>query len=170
MFRTVRALAAVLAAAAGITAATCGSGEAATRAATPAAARAAAPAAAPAGPMEARSLLVGTNTIWNYSDVGLGIIQEWDHRYLDSHWDVILPAQQRLSGGGSIVSDSNGYYGWWVTAGFYIGPGYCADLWRHDFGMAGPWSHQGYIGPGEHPIGSNTSYKVYVFRSYSGAC
>jgi hypothetical protein len=156
VFRTVRAVVLVLAAAAGLTAATSGAGQAATPAATP---------------VRVQVLAEGTNTIYNYSDVGLGIIQYWDGNYYAGHYDRVLPPQVRnLNGSVRYVENSYDYFGWYTTAGFYIGPGYCADLYRHDFGLSGPWQYQGRIGPGEHPIGSNTSYRVNAFRPMSGSC
>ena len=153
MFSTVRAAVAVLAAVAGLTAATASAGQAST------------PAAPAAVPIQVQQLIAPTNTVWNYSHIGLGVIEKFNQPHAYGHYDAILPAEQP-----SYIANSADYKGWTTTGGFYIGPGYCADLYRHDFGLSGPWEYQSRIGPGEHPIGSNTSYRVYAFRPFSGSC
>jgi hypothetical protein len=159
VFATVRAVVAVLAAVAGLTAATASAGQAATPAAP----------ATVAVPIQVQPLAVATNTIYNYSDIKIGVIQNLGQPHAFGHYDALLPAKVSNSAG-TFVSNSHDYWGWPTTGGFYIGPGYCADLYRHDFGLTGPWQFQGRIGPGEHPIGSNTSYRVYAFRPFSGSC
>lgn len=115
--------------------------------------------------VQVQPLIAPTNTVWNYSHIGVGVIEKFNQPHAYGHYDAILPAEQP-----SYIANSADYKGWTTTGGFYIGPGYCADLYRHDFGLSGPWEFQGRIGPGEHPIGSNTSYRVYAFRPFSGSC
>jgi hypothetical protein len=160
VFATVRAVVAVLAAVAGLTAATASAGQAATPTA---------PATPAAVSIQVQPFVAITNTVYNYSDVNLGVIQKFNQPHAHGHYDVLLPAQER-HGNSLFVDNSADYRGWTTTGGFYIGPGYCADLFRHDFGLSGPWEFQMRIGPGEHPIGSNTSYRVYAFRPFSGSC
>jgi hypothetical protein len=149
VFATVRAVVVVLAAVAGLTAATASAGQAAAPAA---------PAAAV--PIQVQALVAPTNTVWNYSHIGLGVIERFDGARAYGHYDAILAAKLP-----TFIANSADTKGWVTTGGFYIGPGYCADLYRHDFGLSGPWEFQGTIGPGEHPIGKNTSYRVYAYRN-----
>lgn len=65
----------------------------------------------------------GRNYIWNdgqYNVGGIGVIHIWDGDYTQGLYDTVL-GQNRYSSSEPI--------GWSYTEGFYIGPGYCAQIW-----------------------------------------
>jgi hypothetical protein len=81
-----------------------------------------------AGPTQANAS--GTNYIQNAGSVGgIGVMHLWDGNYGQGLYDVVLP-QGRFS---------SSQFGWSYTEGFYIGSGYCAQLWDR-YNASDGWS------------------------------
>ena len=96
-----------------------------------------------------------TNTIYNWTyGTGIGVIRVADNDYLFGNYDAALPGWQ------ATWQD----FQWTTTAGFYVGPGYCVNAFRHDHGLSGAFTFQGTFGAGRHYIGANTSYILEARR------
>lgn len=85
---------------------------------------------------------------------GLGVIHVRDGSYTHGTYDAVLPS--------GTYTDL--YFGWTTTAGWYTGPGYCTYQYRNDDGGSVFTRQLPDLGPGQHFIGSNTSYLVYVYH------
>jgi hypothetical protein len=86
--------------------------------------------------------------------VGLGVIHVRDGSYTHGTYDAVLPPNTYTSG----------YFGWTSTAGWYTGPGYCTYQYRNDDGGSIFTRQYPDLGPGQHFIGSHTSYLVYAYH------
>lgn len=73
-----------------------------------------------------------TNYIENMSGINIGVMHLFDGDYTNTWYDQLLPAQRR--------SDRI-FPTWSQTQGFYIGPGYCAEMWVKNQYTDG-WVHQ----------------------------
>ncbi len=101
--------------------------------------------------------VAATNAIANQSSIGIGVIHVRDGNYSHGNYDVVLPRGQW----------TDLAFGWASTAGWYTGPGYCTQQWRSD-SIIGSYVRQlPDLGPGQHFIGSHTSYIVIAYR---GTC
>ena len=76
------------------------------------------------------------------------------HDYRYGNYDLALPTNR------ATWQD----FDWPTTAGFYVGPGYCVDAYRHDGGLVGSYTFQGTLGVGRHYIGARTSYILEARR------
>jgi hypothetical protein len=85
---------------------------------------------------------------------GLGVIHVRDGSYTHGTYDAVLPS--------GAYTDL--YFGWTSTAGWYTGPGYCTYQYRNDDGGSIFTRQLPDLGPGQHFIGSNTRYLVYVYQ------
>jgi hypothetical protein len=94
-----------------------------------------------------------TNTVFNVSDIGIGVIGKKDGVYnVPGKYDYVLPVDMM----------SYSRFGWNTTGGWYNGPGYCsAQLRSDDHGVT--WRSQDDLGPGVHLIGATTSYAVWAY-------
>ena len=70
--------------------------------------------------------------IYNGTSVPLGVIYARDGNYKYGNYDEILPAYSR--------TDGSPLY-WNQVDGVYIGPGYCAEMYRWDNANPGWWYH-----------------------------
>lgn len=94
-----------------------------------------------------------TNSVYNAWTGNLGVIHVRDGSYVvPGKYDSLLPPSE----------DTAGAFGWSTTAGWYNGPGRCNTLLRSDDG-GNTWKSQPPVGPGQHFIGSHTSYIVSTY-------
>ena len=98
--------------------------------------------------------VVITNSIRNVGTVGLGVIHVRDGNYVHGQYDSVLGEGR----------DSFFSFGWTTTAGWYTGPGYCTRQWRSDHPGEVYRRQLPDLGPGQHFIGSQTSYQVEAYR------
>ena len=112
------------------------------------------PAALTVTPAQAAAVGAATNTIYNWGPGGVGVIHSQDHISVNGKYDAVLP----------VYGSTWHSFGWTTAAGFYIGPGYCADAYRHDHGLSGSFPFQGTLGAGRHFIGTTTSYILQIHR------
>ncbi|MCG5468901.1 hypothetical protein LADH09A_002801 [Micromonospora sp. LAH09] len=84
------------------------------------------------------------------SNLRLGIIHVRDGNYTRGTYDTLLDHLHR----------SNEY--WDNTAGYYIGPGYCAEEWRLD--NTGIFDYLRDVGAGQHFISTTQTYAIIAYR------
>jgi len=103
----------------------------------------AAPASGAAG--SARACNAGARGyISNPSPVGIGVIQDWrgfGTIYGRGLYDAVLPAGQR--------TDCAAGFGWYDAEGYYIGPGYCAEVRYYNNGRFRDYE---LVAGGQHPL------------------
>lgn len=116
----------------------------------------AAPATLTVSPAAAASINVATNSVYNWSagSTGIGVIRYQDHISANGKYDAVL----------GVPNGTAQTLGWLTTSGFYVGPGYCVDAYRHDNGLSGSFPFQGTFGAGRHFIGAHTSYILEAYR------
>lgn len=84
------------------------------------------------------------------SNLRLGIIHVKDGNYTHGTYDTLLNRLHR----------SNEY--WSNTAGYYIGPGYCAQEWRLD--NTGTFDYLRDVPAGQHFISTTQTYAIVAYR------
>ncbi|MBQ1023816.1 hypothetical protein [Micromonospora sp. C95] len=79
--------------------------------------------------------------------IGIGVISEFDGRYVHGSYDAVLPAKRR----------TDTWWGWPRAEGVYVGPGWCVNVtqWK-----GGRWSIVGTKYPGIHYLGPIGGEKV----------
>ncbi|MBA8956096.1 hypothetical protein HNR61_007778 [Actinomadura namibiensis] len=80
----------------------------------------------------ARVCVSATSYISNQGSVGVGVMHDWrgtGNLYVQGLYDKVLPVGQR--------TDCAAGFGWGQARGYYIGPGWCAEL--RTTNSAGKW-------------------------------
>ncbi|MEV6345644.1 hypothetical protein [Actinoplanes sp. NPDC051851] len=102
-------------------------------------------------PAQANS--AGTNYILNGGGIGVGVMHLWDGSYTQGSYDVVLSA------GGY----SSSAFGWSYTEGFYIGSGYCSQVW-YRYTTSDSWARYGSdVGSGQHYTSRYYYWKVVPY-------
>ncbi len=101
-----------------------------------------------------------TNTIYNGGSVGVGVMHLWDGVYGNGAYDQVLPA------GWNTLA----YFSWSIAEGFYVGSGYCSQVWRRpdldsDWTRAGSDVH----GPKQYQVNPAYYWKVVAYRAASSS-
>lgn len=111
---------------------------------------------APAGAAQAAAR--PDSYIFNNSPVGIGV---WHDDDTTSVWPAVLPA----------YSNTWDEFGWDHSQKFYIGVGYCANVFRRPAGTGGAWSKWKALGGHSwQPVSFAYDYQVQVHREPTNAC
>ena len=88
------------------------------------------------------------------SGISIGVVHQYDGSYGHGTYDVLLKPGH----------DTFHDFGWQSAGGFYIGPGYCAQLWYINV-ETGKWERGGPdTGPGLEQLSDNATWKVVAYR------
>lgn len=96
----------------------------------------------------------GNNYVFNAGAIGsIGVIHIYDGVYTFGNYDQLLPQGKK---------SNDWFYTWYRTEGVYIGPGYCADIYKRANDNQSWGTKVVYEGGGSLPYQTNRYYNWMV--------